>query len=169
MLNLLEWALGERDGEPDPARCEGLVVSLYDVRRIPFRLTRAVTMLAPKLAGAGRLVVGDPFSRIIQRLLPLSRARDSILVDEGIAALELSGELLAGHPLVHRHCTAVRVPSAAAWAGRRMTPGGGRCCPEVFSCVTAACNYRLAGPRPGTPTPGPGNASVCPRSAPAPM
>lgn len=75
MLNLLEWALGERDGEPDPARCEGLVVSLYDVRRIPFRLTRAVTMLAPKLAGAGRLVVGDPFSRIIQRLLPLSRAR----------------------------------------------------------------------------------------------
>ncbi|MEU1408055.1 hypothetical protein ABZ471_38040 [Streptomyces sp. NPDC005728] len=159
LLNLLEWALGERGGAPDPARCsvavlqprdattrhqlrtmadlareEGLDVALYDVRRIPAGLAPALAALAPKLAGAERLVIGDPFSGLIQRLLPLSRARDLVLVDDGTATLELSRALLAGDPLVRWHRTG-RAPAAAARAARRLTPGGGRRL-EVFSCLT---------------------------------
>ncbi|WP_405931358.1 hypothetical protein [Streptomyces sp. NBC_00827] len=160
LLNLLEWALGERDGAPDPARCEvavllprdattrhqlgvmtelaraeGIRVALHDIRRVPAGLPRALAALAPKLAGAGRLVIGDPFSGLIQWLLPLARTRDLVLVDDGTATLELSRELLAGRPLVRWHRTG-SAPAAAARASRRITPGHGRQL-EVFSCLTA--------------------------------
>lgn len=150
LLNLLEWALGERDGAPDPARCEvavllprdattrhqlgvmtelaraeGIRVALHDIRRVPAGLPRALAALAPKLAGAGRLVIGDPFSGLIQWLLPLARTRDLVLVDDGTATLELSRELLAGRPLVRWHRTG-SAPAAAARASRRITPGHGR-------------------------------------------
>ncbi|MEU9447116.1 hypothetical protein [Streptomyces sp. NPDC048277] len=161
LLNLLEWALGERAGAPDPARCEvavllprdtatrhqlhttaelaeeeGLSVGRYDIRRGPAGFALAVTALAPRLAAADRLVIGDPFSGMIQRLLPLCRARDLVLVDDGTATLELSRELLTGSPLVRWHHTGRRVPHAAARAARRLTPGEGRSL-EVFSCLTA--------------------------------
>ncbi|MFF5143048.1 hypothetical protein ACFY6U_25515 [Streptomyces sp. NPDC013157] len=92
--------------------------------------------LGPGHAGAGRLVVGDAFSGIIQRLLPLSRARDIVLVDDGTATLELSRQLLAGRPLVRWHSTAGRAPAAAVRGCRRLMPGSGRRL-EVFSCLTA--------------------------------
>ncbi|MFI6339477.1 hypothetical protein [Streptomyces sp. NPDC050535] len=169
LLGLLEWALGERDGAPDPARCEvavllprdpvsrrqlggmaelaraeGIAVGLYDIRGVPAGFPRAVASLVPKLAGAGRLVIGDPFSGIIQRLLWLSRARGLVVVDDGTATLELSRHLLAGRPPSRRHRSgsapaatagAARVARAAR-AVRRTTPGHGRRL-EVFSCMTA--------------------------------
>ncbi|KPI06256.1 hypothetical protein OK074_4234 [Actinobacteria bacterium OK074] len=164
VLNLLEWALGERRGAARRARCEvavllprdagtrrqldamaevargeGLTVVLHDVRRNPVPLSRALATLTPKLATAGRLVIGDPFSGMIQRLLPLARTRDVVLVDDGTATLELSRELLAGEPLVRWH-HAGRPSATAARAGRRLTPGHGRRL-EVFSCLTQ--NLRL--------------------------
>lgn len=158
LLNVLEWALGGRDRAPDPTRCEiavllprdegtrrqlaamtelareeGLPVSRYDIRSGPGGFAQAFTALAPKLARATPLVMGDPFSGVIQRLLPLSRSRDLVLVDDGTATLELSRELLAGRPLVRWHSTR-RAPLAAVRAARRMTPGDGRRL-EVFSCL----------------------------------
>ncbi|MFJ3796454.1 hypothetical protein ACIPSJ_09205 [Streptomyces sp. NPDC090088] len=159
LLNLLEWALGERGGAPDPALCEvavllprdavtrhqlrvtaelaeaeGLAVGHYDIRRVPVGFARAVTALGPRLATADRLVLGDPFSGVIQRLLPLSPARDLVLVDDGTATLELSRALLAGRPLVRWHHRG-RASHAAARTGRRLTPGDGRRL-EVFSCLS---------------------------------
>lgn len=115
LLNLLEWALGERDGAPEPVRCEaavllpldpatrhqlgvmadvaraeGIDVGLYDIRKVPVGFAHALASLVRKLTTADRLVIGDPFSGIIQRLLPLARTRDFVLLDDGTAALELS-------------------------------------------------------------------------------
>jgi hypothetical protein len=165
LLNLLEWVLGERRGMADPGsldvavllpldgstrrqldamvsiarRAEGIGVSVHDIRRSPVSLARSVAALAPKLARAGRLVIGDPFSGLIQRLLPLSRAQDVVLVDDGTATLELSAQLLAGAPLVRWHRTG-RAPRAAVRAARRLTPGHGRRL-EVFSSL--ATDLRL--------------------------
>ncbi|WP_330306551.1 MULTISPECIES: hypothetical protein [unclassified Streptomyces] len=161
LLNLLEWALGERDGAPEPARCEaavllpldpatrhqlrvmaevaraeGIDVGLYDIRKVPVGFTRALTSLVRKLTTADRLVIGDPFSGIIQRLLPLTRTRDFVLLDDGTATLELSPEPLAGRPLVRWHHTG-SAPGAAARAARRLTPGPGTRL-EVFNCRAAA-------------------------------
>ncbi|MEU6255355.1 hypothetical protein [Streptomyces sp. NPDC047043] len=160
LLNLLEWALGERDGVPEPRRCEvavllprdsgsrrqlramaglareeGVRVGPYDICRGPAGFACALALLAPKLAAADTLVVGDPFSGLIQRLLPLSRARDLVLVDDGTATLELSRELLADRPLIRRHRTGP-APRAAARTVRRLAPREGRGL-EVFSCLTA--------------------------------
>jgi hypothetical protein len=165
LLNLLEWALGERRGAVDPgrldaavllplddttrrqldamvsvARAEGVGVSVHDIRRNPVALARCVAALAPKLAGAGRLVIGDPFSGLIQHLLPLTRAQDVVLVDDGTATLELSTQLLAGQPLVRWHRDGKSAPRAAVRAGRRLTPGHGKQL-EVFSSL--ATDLRL--------------------------
>jgi hypothetical protein len=165
LLNLLEWALGERRGVGDPgrldaavllplddttrrqldamvsvARAEGVGVSVHDIRRNPVALARCVAVLAPKLAGAGRLVIGDPFSGLIQRLLPLTRAQDVVLVDDGTATLELSTQLLAGQPLVRWHRDGKSAPASSVRAGRRLTPGHGKQL-EVFSSL--ATDLRL--------------------------
>ncbi|WP_369261185.1 hypothetical protein [Streptomyces sp. R35] len=161
LLNFLEWALGERDGAPEPVRCEaavllpldpatrhqlrvmadvaraeGIDVGLYDIRKVPVGFAHALASLVRKLTTADRLVIGDPFSGIIQRLLPLARTRDFVLVDDGTATLELSRQLLAGHPLVRWHHSG-STPGAAVRAARRISPGEGRRL-EVFSCLTSA-------------------------------
>ncbi|MFD0330393.1 hypothetical protein ACFQZC_24855 [Streptacidiphilus monticola] len=60
--------------------------------------------LAVQLSAArGRLVLGDPFSRLIQALLPFSRARELVVVDDGTATLELAELLLSEAPLVRWH------------------------------------------------------------------
>ncbi|MFE9767886.1 hypothetical protein ACFYPC_25755 [Streptomyces sp. NPDC005808] len=190
-LNLLEWALGEHDGAPDPDRCEaavllprdpaarhqlgvmarlaraeGIGVGLYDIRRVPVGFPRAPAALVAKLAGAERLVIGDPFSKMVQRLLPLARRPDLVLVDDGTATLELSRGLLADSlPPVRRHRK--RPASAAAVRlARRIAPeGGGHL--EVFSCrpadlelppgsITSVNTYSWARQRYGPPQVHPG-------------
>jgi hypothetical protein len=160
LLSLLEWALGEHDSAPDPERCEvavllprepatrhqlgamarlaraeGIGVGLYDIRRVPVGFPRAPAALVAKLAGAERLVIGDPFSRMIQRLLPLARTRDFVLIDDGTATLELSRSLLADRPPVRWHRKRPGSAAAARIARRIAPEGGGHL--EVFSCLTA--------------------------------
>ncbi|MFE6481902.1 hypothetical protein ACFVGN_03010 [Streptomyces sp. NPDC057757] len=166
-LGLLEWALGERDGAPDPGRCEvgvllprdpvtrrqlgamaelaraeGIGAGLYDLRGVPTGLPRAVAALGPRLTGAGRLVTGGPPSGIVRRLLSLSRARELVLLDDGTA-----------NP-------------AAARVARPAAPGHGRRV-EVFSCrpealrlppgaVTSRNTYGWARQRYGPPQVRPG-------------
>lgn len=151
LLNLLEWVLGEQRGTADPRRVraavllprdattrrqlaaltpmavdEGIRVSVHDIRRSPAALAYCLAILAPQLAVADRLVLGDPFSGLIQQLLPLARtARDVVLVDDGTATLELATRLLAGRPLVRWHSAGP--PRAAAYRTTRLlTPDRGR-------------------------------------------
>ena len=154
LLNVLEWALGDRAGaadrpvdvavllpQDDPtrrqlagmaelARTGGLRVSVHDIRGGPAARAGCGTRLAPRLAAAGRLVLGDPFSRLIQLLLPLSPARDIVLVDDGTATIGLATALIEGRPLVRWHRSApdgspATGSASAARATRRLTARDG--------------------------------------------
>ncbi len=159
MLNLLEWVHAERATDPDltaePGRCtvvvlpprdpmsrgqlrrmtelardEGIALRWCEPRTATAGPIRTLAGLAPALRRARRLVLGDPFSRFVQALLPLSPARDLVVIDDGTATMEFVALITEGRRLVrwHRAGAGFRPREAAfafvaAHAGRRLTPG----------------------------------------------
>lgn len=140
ILNLLEWTHG--DGTADPrevtaavimpraaaareqlramaalARAEGLTVSLYSPRDGMRELARCGAVLSVRVCRAATLVLGDPFSQLAQSLLPLSRARRVVVVDDGTATIEFVARLAERRPLVRWHSTQ-RPPGRALRATR---------------------------------------------------
>lgn len=83
----------------DYAAEEEIPVAWYDVRQSPVTLLREFGGLRQGVAGAGRLVVGDPFSGLVQALLPAARARDLVVVDDGTATIEFADQLGDGRAL----------------------------------------------------------------------
>nr|WP_202447531.1 hypothetical protein [Streptomyces sp. SID5468] len=155
ILNLLEWVHERRTaGEDDRvtavvlpprdpmsrgqirrmaelARDEGLALRWCEPRTATAGPLRTLTALAPALVRAGRLVLGDPFSRLVQALLPLSRAREITVIDDGTATLEFVALLGSGRRLVRWHrggggALGAAFGPVAALAGRRLTAGRGR-------------------------------------------
>ncbi len=102
---------------------------------------RTVAGLAPLLRAAGRVVMGDPFSRYVQLLLTITRARELVVVDDGTATMEFVSQLARGERLVRWHRKGGRpgprdllfAPVSSA-ARRRLTPGADRRV-EVFSSM----------------------------------
>ncbi|GIG69649.1 hypothetical protein [Phytomonospora endophytica] len=163
ILNLLEWTHG--DGTADPrevtaavilpraaaareqlramaalARAEGLTVSLYSPRDGMRELARCGAVLSARVCRAATLVLGDPFSQLAQSLLPLSRARRVVVVDDGTATIEFVARLAGRRPLVRWHSTH-RPPGRALRATRWLAARE----PEVFTSleVTAPEGVRL--------------------------
>jgi hypothetical protein len=164
LLNLLEWAHSRRDeaaGEDaaadtavdvavlppkdtvghaqlrlmaDIAGAEGHRVRWIEARASRAALARGAALLAPHVASARRLLLGDPFSRLVQTMLPLARsARELVVVDDGTATMEFVTLLGEGRPLVRWH----RVGGAAAGAAhacRMLTPTGRRAV-ELFTAM----------------------------------
>ena len=106
---------------------------------------RTVRALAGSLAGVGRLVVGDPFSGVIQVVLVAwSRAEEVVIVDDGTATMEFARQWLAGENLSrwHQRATAgqrrqiVRFArdQISASVRRRLGPGSA-CRLSAFSCL----------------------------------
>lgn len=102
---------------------------------------RTWPVLAPRLRRAGRLVVGDPFSRWLQLLLSGTRAEQVVVVDDGTATMEFTAQLARGERLVrwHRAAAPAGVRSAlfapvARRALRRLSPAGGHRV-EVFTAM----------------------------------
>ncbi|MER7026699.1 MULTISPECIES: hypothetical protein [Streptomyces] len=137
------------------AREEGHSVRWEDARGGATAPLRTIGGLAPLLRRAERIVIGDPFSRYVQLLLTLARARDLVVVDDGTATMEFIAQLARGERLVrwHRHGSGrgardlVFAPFARA-ARRRLTPApeGGRRTVGVFSSmpVEAPPGVRIA-------------------------
>ncbi|GAB7103998.1 hypothetical protein JCM4814A_23120 [Streptomyces phaeofaciens JCM 4814] len=163
LLNVLEWAHAQEEpgagltvvvlSPTDPmtrgqlrrmaelARGEGHAVRWEEARggtAAPFRTIGGLRRL---LRRAGRVVMGDPFSRYVQLLLTITRASDLVVVDDGTATMEFVGQLARGERLVRWHRKGGRpgprdvlfAPVSSA-ARRRLTPGGGRRV-EVFSSM----------------------------------
>ncbi|MEE4541710.1 hypothetical protein V2S66_06960 [Streptomyces sp. V4-01] len=126
------------------ARDEGVVVRWYEARGRRGGLLRTALALAPQLLRVRRLVVGDPFSRLVQVLLPLCRsARDVTVVDDGTATMEFTEILARGGRLVRWHRSGrrrspvdVALGVFSSSARRRLTPGRRRRV-ELFSAMPA--------------------------------
>lgn len=82
---------------------EGHTVRWSEARAGRASLPRTAAELTPALRAAQRIVLGDPFSRLVQALLPLSRAREITVVDDGTATMEFTELLTRGDRLVRWH------------------------------------------------------------------
>jgi hypothetical protein len=126
------------------ARDEGVAVRWYEARGGRGGLLRTALSLAPQLLRVRRLVVGDPFSRLVQVLLPLCRAaKDVTVVDDGTATMEFTEILARGGRLVRWHRSGRRRSPVdvvlgvfSSSARRRLTPGKRRRV-ELFSAMPA--------------------------------
>ncbi|OAH13209.1 hypothetical protein [Streptomyces jeddahensis] len=123
------------------ARNEGYQVRWEEARGGPAAPFQTIGGLTPLLRAARRIVIGDPFSRYVQLLLTITRARHLVVVDDGTATMEFISQLARGERLVRWHRRGGR-PGArdivfapvSASARRRLTPGRRRTV-EVFSSM----------------------------------
>ncbi|MDT3400787.1 hypothetical protein RKE29_30025 [Streptomyces sp. B1866] len=128
-------------GMAELARGEGVTVRWEEARGGAGAPLRTVGGLRAALRRAGRIVIGDPFSRYVQLLLTLTRARDLVVVDDGTATMEFISQLARGERLErwHRRGTGrgardlVFAPVSAN-ARRMLTPSAARRV-EVFSSM----------------------------------
>ncbi|MFF5675821.1 hypothetical protein ACFY8S_38010 [Streptomyces hygroscopicus] len=122
------------------ARDEGFRVRWEEARGGAGAPIKTIGGLRGPLRRAERIVIGDPFSRYVQLLLTLTRARDLIVVDDGTATMEFISQLAKGEPLVRWHRRGSRgardmvFAPVSATARRRLTPDDGRRV-EVFSSM----------------------------------
>ncbi len=124
LLHLLEWCHAEQAGDrtrlavlapndpgtvtqlrsvADFAEEEGIEVEWHSPRSSALAGLRTVAELREAVAGARRLVIGDPFSGMIQALLPFARPQEVVVVDDGTATLEFATQLAHGESLRRWH------------------------------------------------------------------
>jgi hypothetical protein len=125
----------------DLARDEGYDVRWEDARGGTTAPFHTIGSLAGGLRRADRIVMGDPFSRYVQLLLTITRARDLVVVDDGTATMEFVAQLARGERLVRWHRKGGRpgprdllFAPVSSSARRRLTPSAGRRV-EVFSSM----------------------------------
>ncbi|SOE11611.1 hypothetical protein SAMN06272775_2603 [Streptomyces sp. 2323.1] len=164
LLNVLEWAhtaqataltvvvlsphdpmtRGQLRRMAELARDEGHAVRWEEARGGPTAPVRTIGGLTPMLRRAGRIVIGDPFSRYVQLLLTLTKARDLVVVDDGTATMEFISQLARGERLVRWHRNGsgrgardLAFAPFSATARRRLTPTpeGGRRTVGLFSSM----------------------------------
>ncbi|MGV9277646.1 hypothetical protein [Streptomyces griseosporeus] len=168
LLNVLEWAHTRAPGAPrapgagltlvvlspiDPmtrgqlrrmaelAREEGHQVRWEEARGGATAPFQTIGGLAGLLRRAPRVVLGDPFSRYVQLLLTITRARELVVVDDGTATMEFVGQLARGERLVRWHRKGGRpgprdllFAPVSSRARHKLTPGQDRRV-EVFSAM----------------------------------
>ncbi len=78
---------------------EEIETTWHDPRRGVVSLAQTVASFAGVLARTHRLVVGDPFSGLIQAMLPFASASEVVVVDDGTATLEFTSQLAQERPL----------------------------------------------------------------------
>ena len=95
--------LGQLRSMADFAEEEGLDLHWFSPRTSALAGLRTLARLRAELEGARRRVIGDPFSGLIQAMLPFTRPREVVVVDDGTATMEFAAQLAAGQPLRRWH------------------------------------------------------------------
>lgn len=124
------------------ARDEGHEVRWEEARGGATAPFHTIGGLRGPLRRAERIVIGDPFSRYVQLLLSITRARDLVIVDDGTATMEFAAQLARGERLVRWHRSSGRrsprdllFGPVSGRARRRLTPSAGRRV-EIFTSMT---------------------------------
>lgn len=125
-------------------RGNGIRVTWHEPRQGGTSLTDAVRALGGALTGVERLVIGDPFSGVMQVVLSICSAPEVIIVDDGTATMEFARQWTAGEHLTRWHQMAqpghrqqiarYARGQIAASVRRRIGPGSG-CRLSVFTCL----------------------------------
>lgn len=123
------------------ARDEGITVRWQEARGDAGAPLKTLRALAGLVRRAEHIVIGDPFSRYVQLLLTMVRARRLTVVDDGTATMEFVAQLARGERLVRWHRRGgskgprelVLAPVTAA-ARRRFTPSATHMV-EVFTAM----------------------------------
>lgn len=126
------------------AREAGHSVSWHEPRLGGLTVARSVRALAGELAGARRLIVGDPYSGVIQVIIGVSRLSEVTIVDDGTATLEFARQWIAGEhlsrwhqratPHQRREIAALARDQVAGTLRRRLSPDSG-CALRLFTCM----------------------------------
>lgn len=126
------------------ARDAGNAVSWHEPRLGGLAVARSIRALAGELGGIRRLVVGDPYSGVIQVIISVSKLSEVTIVDDGTATLEFARQWVAGEQLSrwHRRATPSQQRQIAALARdqvsgtvrRRLAPLSG-CRLRLFTCM----------------------------------
>jgi hypothetical protein len=85
------------------ARDAGHPVSWHEPRLGGMTVARSVRALAGELSGVQRLVVGDPYSGVIQVIIGVTKLSEVTIVDDGTATLEFARQWSAGVQLLRWH------------------------------------------------------------------
>ncbi|MGI3781508.1 MAG: hypothetical protein ACRYG2_12100, partial [Janthinobacterium lividum] len=101
------------------ARQEGLSVSWHEPRSGGASVARTIRGLLAELGRTRRLVVGDPFSGVLQVLIGLVRPTDVTIVDDGTATLEFVRQWAAGEALHRWHQPFVELRPGVSGAARQ--------------------------------------------------
>ena len=118
------------------ARAGGLRVDHADVRVASLDLALTLGRLVHGVRRTDQLVIGDPFSGVIQTVLPAAPSADIVVVDDGTATIEFAACVDAGRGLRRwrddRPASQLAVRSTA-----RLTPGPQRAV-TVFTALPKA-------------------------------
>ena len=126
------------------AREAGHTVSWHEPRLGGLAVARSLRALAGELTGVRRLVVGDPYSGVIQAIISVTKLSEVTIVDDGTATLEFARQWLAGEQLSRWHrvttsnqrrqITAVARNQVAGTVRRRLSPHSGFRL-RLFTCM----------------------------------
>lgn len=148
LLNTIEWAAadhGRQDGlvvvvlapQESTARFQlhrltematrqGFTVHWQEARRGRSARAKVLTQVAPVVRRARRVVVGDPFSRMIQSLLAGAPVAEVVLVDDGSSTMHFVECWRERRPIVRWHRTEVTAADRALGARFRRTLSAAR-------------------------------------------
>jgi hypothetical protein len=85
------------------AREIGHKVSWHEPRLGGMAIAHSVRAIAGELTGVRRLVVGDPYSGVIQVIISVTKVSEVTIVDDGTATLEFARQWVAGDDLSRWH------------------------------------------------------------------
>jgi hypothetical protein len=126
------------------AREAGHPVSWHEPRLGGLAVARSLRALGGELAGVRRLVVGDPYSGVVQAIISVTKLSEVTIVDDGTATLEFARQWVAGEhlsrwhrvatPSQRRQITALARDQVSGTVRRRLSPQSG-CRLRLFTCM----------------------------------